>query len=70
MAKIFAGFDANGKKIHLTPDDRKLHMHVIGSSGSGKSKFLEWLIRRDIRNEVGFFHQILNILHIRTLQIF
>src|SRR5205085_10270618 len=30
------------------------HMHVIGSSGTGKSKFLEWLIRKDIREGHGF----------------
>jgi hypothetical protein len=29
-------------------------MHVIGSSGSGKSKFLEWMIRGDLRNRQGF----------------
>ena len=40
-----AGFD---------PDDRKTHMHVIGSSGSGKSEFLEWMIRGDLRNRQGF----------------
>ncbi len=29
-------------------------MHVIGSSGSGKSKFLEWMIRGDLRSRQGF----------------
>jgi hypothetical protein len=29
-------------------------MHVIGSSGSGKSKFLEWMMRGDLRNGQGF----------------
>jgi len=33
-----------------TRDDRKSHMHVIGSSGSGKAKFLEWMIRGDHQN--------------------
>jgi hypothetical protein len=28
-------------------------MHVIGGSGTGKSKFLEWMIRRDIREGNG-----------------
>lgn len=28
-------------------------MHVIGGSGKGKSKFLEWLVRRDIREGHG-----------------
>jgi hypothetical protein len=29
-------------------------MHVIGSSGSGKSKFLEWMMRGDLQNQQGF----------------
>src|SRR5258708_17351213 len=29
------------------------HTHVIGGSGKGKSKFLEWMIRRDIREGHG-----------------
>lgn len=54
MRNLFIGFDANRKKISLAPDDREAtHMHVIGSSGSGKSKFLEWMIREDIKNGQG-----------------
>jgi len=54
MKGLFIGFDANGKKIFSTPEDRaSTHMHVIGSSGSGKSKFLEWMIREDIKNGQG-----------------
>ena len=30
------------------------HMHVIGSTGIGKSKFLEWLIRQDVKSGKGF----------------
>ncbi|HET9713272.1 MAG TPA: hypothetical protein VFP64_15365, partial [Pyrinomonadaceae bacterium] len=29
-------------------------MHIIGSSGSGKSKFMEWMIRGDLGNRQGF----------------
>jgi hypothetical protein len=29
-------------------------MHVIGSSGSGKSKFLEWIMRQDLKEGQGF----------------
>jgi hypothetical protein len=29
-------------------------MHVLGSSGSGKSRFLEWMIRGDLKNRQGF----------------
>jgi len=54
MKELFIGFDANGKKILLTPEDRANHMHIIGSTRSGKSKFLEWMIRQDIRNGSGF----------------
>src|ERR1700730_869969 len=48
------GYDALGRPIRLQSDDRKIHMHVIGSSGSGKSKFLEWMIRGDLKNRQGF----------------
>jgi len=54
MNPLFLGYDAAGRRIRLTSDDRKTHMHVIGSSGSGKSKFLEWMIRGDLRNRQGF----------------
>ena len=54
MSSLHLGYDAAGKGIRLRPDDRKTHMHVIGSSGSGKSKFLEWMIRGDLRNRQGF----------------
>ncbi len=54
MNPLHIGFDASGKRILLTPEDRKTHMHVIGSSGSGKSKFLEWLMRGDLQNRQGF----------------
>ena len=53
MKRLFLGYDANGRGIHLDPKDRERHMHVIGSSGSGKSKFLEWMIRGDIKNRQG-----------------
>ena len=54
MSALFLGYDATGNPIRLAPEDRKTHMHVIGSSGSGKSKFLEWMIRGDLRNRQGF----------------
>jgi hypothetical protein len=34
--------------LAMTPEQRRTHMHVLGSTGSGKSKFLEHLIRQDI----------------------
>ena len=41
-----------GKQKHqdfvLSPENRQHHTHIIGSTGTGKSKFLELLIRNDI----------------------
>jgi hypothetical protein len=54
MKPLFLGYDARKKPIRLDPDDRKIHMHVIGSSGSGKSRFLEWMIHGDLKNRQGF----------------
>lgn len=42
-----------GRRINLTPEDRSTALHVIGASGQGKSKFLEHMIRQDIRNGHG-----------------
>lgn len=54
MEPIFIGDNADGKPIHITADMRQsTHMHVIGGSGTGKSKFLEWMIRKDIREGNG-----------------
>src|SRR5947199_7920673 len=51
---LLLGYDALRRPIRLDAEDRKTHMHVIGSSGSGKSKFLEWMIRGDLKNRQGF----------------
>jgi len=51
---LFLGYDAADRPIRLGGKDREAHMHVIGSSGSGKSKFLEWMIRGDLANRQGF----------------
>lgn len=54
MKAIPIGLNANGKTLQITPEMRRsTHMHVIGGSGKGKSKFLEWMIRRDIREGHG-----------------
>jgi hypothetical protein len=42
------GTSGPGKIVALTNEQRSRHMHVVGASGSGKSKFLESLIRQDI----------------------
>lgn len=54
MNSLHLGYDATGHPINLVPTERKIHTHVIGSSGSGKSKFLEWMMRGDLRNRQGF----------------
>jgi len=38
----------------IKEDDRKIHFYVVGASGTGKSKFLEFLIRQDIAKGNGF----------------
>jgi len=50
MAKALnLGRNINRRHLSLSPDDRATHMHVLGASKRGKSKFLESLIRQDIR---------------------
>jgi hypothetical protein len=39
-----------GEPLILTREQRSRHLYVTGSTGSGKSKFLEHLIRQDIIN--------------------
>jgi hypothetical protein len=54
MKAIEIGRNANGERVLITSQMRQsTHMHVIGGSGKGKSKFLEWLIRKDIREGHG-----------------
>jgi DNA helicase HerA-like ATPase len=46
---ILIGYNAlNGKPIRLKEDDRGMHMHILGTTGAGKSKAMEFMIRRDI----------------------
>lgn len=42
-----------GEELELTQKERETHVQVIGSSGRGKSKFLEMMIQEDIRNKRG-----------------
>lgn len=54
MRPIVLGYKANGEPMILRPEVRQsTHMHVIGGSGKGKSKFLQWMIERDIREGNG-----------------
>lgn len=51
---IFLGMEIKRRvPVYLPEEARKTHMHVIGSTGSGKSKFLEYLIREDIKKGHG-----------------
>lgn len=50
---ILLGEEANGKPVRIDPKTRFTHMHIIGSSGEGKSKFIEHLVRQDIINNNG-----------------
>jgi hypothetical protein len=54
MKSLQIGFNAIGKPLSVRSERRLVHQHVIGSSGSGKSKFLEQMIRGDIRAGQGF----------------
>jgi len=36
--------------LDITEQDRESHLHILGSTGEGKSKFLELLLRQDIDN--------------------
>jgi hypothetical protein len=40
--------------VKVANKDRATHLYVIGASGSGKTKFLEFLIQQDIQQGNGF----------------
>ena len=42
--------DAHGDPLEMTPEMRSTHTYICGSTGTGKSKMLEYLIRQDIAN--------------------
>src|SRR5579864_4093695 len=54
MKPLLLGYNANEKPIHLKPEDARCHTHVIGASGSGKSKFLEHRMREYLKRGQGF----------------
>lgn len=37
-------------ELTLSPDERALHTYVVGTTGAGKSRFLESLVQQDIAN--------------------
>src|SRR5690242_17957544 len=40
--------EGRAEPLKLTPEIRSTHLYVCGSTGTGKSKLLEYLIRQDI----------------------
>ncbi len=36
-------------QLFLSEEEHARHMHIVGRTGSGKSKLLEWMIREDIK---------------------
>jgi hypothetical protein len=47
---ILGKMPGRSASLGLSRTERDKHLHVVGSSGAGKTKFLENLIRQDIRN--------------------
>jgi hypothetical protein len=63
--------------LYLSVAERQHHSYVLGASGSGKSKLLEFLIRQDIQAGRGFclidphgdlYQNILNYLSVNSLK--
>lgn len=54
MKPLLLGYDAREKPVHLQPEDAGIHTHVIGASGSGKSKMLESIMRQHLQHRRGF----------------
>ncbi len=42
--------DGKGVPLEMTPQMRSTHLYICGSTGTGKSKLLESLVRQDIKN--------------------
>ena len=43
----------NGQPVHLSDKDRATHMHIIGTTGAGKNKLMEHMLRSDIDSGKG-----------------
>ena len=42
--------DGHGVPLEMTPEMRSTHLYICGSTGTGKSKMLEHLVRQDVKN--------------------
>jgi hypothetical protein len=47
------GTTRKGRNLRLSSEERSRHIHVVGASGTGKSKLLESMIRQDILSPSG-----------------
>lgn len=47
------GITKTGKRLEITEESRP-HIHIIGTTQEGKSKFIERLVRGDIKRGIGF----------------
>ena len=43
----------NSRGYYLNDEERSTHMHIMGSTGGGKSKLIEFMLRQDIDRGVG-----------------
>ena len=46
-------FSKSNQHVYLKDEVRRKHCHIIGGTGTGKSKLMEHMIRQDIRNGKG-----------------
>ena len=46
-------FRGDRRAVHLTDDDRRRHLYIIGQTGTGKSVFLKEMARQDIQSGKG-----------------
>lgn len=44
----FSSYRGQQRKVHISLDDRRRHMYIIGKTGTGKSEFLKEMIMQDI----------------------
>jgi len=52
--KLFIGMNADtGNAVYITTEQLSTHLQIVGSTGTGKSKFLEHLIRESIKAGTG-----------------
>jgi len=56
QAGVYLGnnvYRGKSRKVHILKDDRTRHHYIIGKSGAGKSVFISFMARQDMRNGDG-----------------